>query len=393
MQLMSRPMMPYAGADRGHKLTAEMKVLKRWPIFESAEELNFPDLMRFGNGQLLVQACRGTHCTRMERSIFLVSSDLGETWKEVSAPMRGDALALSGLSMFEQGSQILAYEGRWSCRGRPLIGYRWARDAASTVWKNQAEVEQDGDSFYVPAPWGDERQVQYVVPDDYQGFVLHQPPMAMPDGRLVAMVFGDKKNAPVSSQQKELKFSNVFAIESTDGGLTWRECGRVTDFDSPPPDSQIGYEGPCEPGPIHLGNGHILVAMRTGNVNFESQGRQGMMHWSISHDAGRTWSPVKSLGVPGVLPKFCRLADGRLFLSYGRPGNRLARFDPETGRLGEPSDIFCGDPKFYFESCCNPSCVEVAPNRLLYTYSHSKLCGNGTVGATVNRLMAALIQV
>lgn len=391
--LMSQLSIPYQGADRGQKLAPGVKLLKRWAILESDDDLTFPFLSQFNDGRLLLQATQGVHCTRRELAFHMISPDAGQTWKEVAMPLRGDSLNQWGLVTFQLESTIYTYEQRWQTRGRPMTSYRWACDADSAPWKNQKQVEADGDSFFTPRPWGDEQEVQFELPEDYDGYCLHLPPIEVGQGRLVALVFGSKKSTGRTSIQTEMAYSNVLAIESMDTGLTWRVCGRVSDFDAPPADRRIGYEGPCEPAAIHLGDGRILVIVRTGNIAFDRSPEHCLMHRSFSRDGGRTWSPLESLGIHGVRPELRRLADGRIFLICGRPGNLLIPVDPDTGDLGEVSDLFQGDPALHYESCCNPACVEVAPGRLLYVYSHSKLCNGGVVGTNKNRLMAALIQV
>jgi hypothetical protein len=390
---MSQLLTPYPRADVGQKLAPGVKILKRWTILESEEDLNFPFLSQFSDGRLLLQATRGVHCTRAEQAFHLISYDNGENWKSVAMPLRGDSLIQWGMTTFQNGSKIYNYEQRWSSRGRPMIGYRWVCDVDSIPWKSQKEVERDGDSFFTPRPWSEGQEVRYDVPDDYRGYNLHLPPIADGDGRLVALVHGTKQVATETARQKDLEYANVLAIESTDTGRTWQVCGRVSDFDSPPADKRIGYEGPCEPAAIHLRDGRILVVVRTGNVHFEPPDARGMMHRSFSSDGGRTWTPLESLGIPGVRPELRRLSDGRIFLICGRPGNLLIPVDPDTGELGAASDIFSGDPSLYYESCCNPACVEVSPGRLLFIYTHGNLCGGNGGGTNTNRLIAALIQV
>lgn len=390
--LNSSLLIPYTGADRGQKLADGVKVLKRWAILESQEDLAFPFLSRFSDGRVLLQATTGVHCTRSEQTVHLISEDQGESWRPVAMPLLFDSLVQWGMCTFQYESKIYTHEQRWQTRARPMVGYRWERNVEGP-WKSQKQVQADGDSYIAPRPWSEAQEVCYELPDDYTGYNLHLPPVEVGDGRLVALVHGVKKGSPHTARQQELKYSNVLALESTDTGRSWRVCGRVSDFSAPPSDSRIGFEGPCEPAGVHLGDGRILVVVRTGNINIDPPGRPGLMHRSISRDGGRTWSPLQSLGIPGTRPEFRQLADGRIFLICGRPGNLLIPVDRQTGDLGEVSDIFRGDPALFFESCCNPSCVEVEPGRLLFVYSHSKLCNGGVGGANPNRLMAALLQV
>jgi hypothetical protein len=388
---MSLLLTPSPTADHGQKLADGVKLLKRWTILESDEDLTFPFLSPFDDGRVLLQATKGVHCTRAEQTIHMISADQGRTWQPVAMPLAFDSLLQWGLMTFQGDSKIYTYEQRWQMRSRPMIGYRWER-GVDGPWKSQKQVEADGDSYIAPRPWSDAQEVRYELPDDYAGYNLHLPPLIL-GNRWLALIHGSKRHAPSTSEQRELQYSNVLAIESTDTGRSWRVCGRVSDFQSPPSDSRIGFEGPCEPAGVHLGDGRILVVMRTGNINIDPPGRPGLMHRTISRDGGRTWSPLQSLGIPGTRPEFRQLSDGRIFLICGRPGNLLIPVDPQTGDLGDISDVFRGDPALFFESCCNPSCVEVSPGRLLYVYSHTKLCNGGVTGNNPNRLMAALLQV
>lgn len=376
--------------EKGQNLADGVTILRRWTILESGEDLAFPFISRFHDGRLLLQLTKGVHCTRSEQSMYLVSSNQGWTWQSVAMPLLFDSLMQWGLVTFEHQSRIYTYEQRWQFRSRPMVGYRWER-GVDGPWKSQKQVEADGDSFITPGPWSEEQIVHYELPDDYAGYNLHLAPLMLADGRWLALVHGTKHNARSTTMLKELKYSNVLALESIDKGRSWQVCARVTDFDEPPADMRIGFEGPCEPAAIQLADGRILAIVRTGNANFDPAGRQGLMHRTFSADGGRTWSPLESLGMPGVRPEFRQLADGRIFLICGRPGNLLIPVDAQTGELGEVSDIFRGAPELYYESCCNPSAVEVAPGQLLFIYSRGKLCGTG--GAGPNRMMAALIQV
>lgn len=53
--------------------------------------------------------------------------------------------------------------------------------------------------------------------------------------------------------------------------------------------------------------------------------------WTVSRDEGRTWTEPARTGLQGVFPGLAVLSDGRLAVSYGRPGAMVA-FSDDGGR-------------------------------------------------------------
>jgi hypothetical protein len=91
-------------------------------------------------------------------------------------------------------------------------------------------------------------------------------------------------------------------IRSTDSGKTW-----------------------CEPIPIGKGSGVRLdaetdfVQLKDGSLYAALRGDRVNMHFSVSHDEGLTWSPVKDIGFPGHCPHLTRLRSGEILLSHRLP--------------------------------------------------------------------------
>ena len=55
----------------------------------------------------------------------------------------------------------------------------------------------------------------------------------------------------------------------------------------------------------------------TENGDFCSEGGIGELRWTISHDVGFTWAPVRSLGIFGQPADLQMLPDGRFVCTYG----------------------------------------------------------------------------
>ena len=104
-------------------------------------------------------------------------------------------------------------------------------------------------------------------------------------------------------------------VRSTDSGKTWSAPIPIQ------PESGVRLD--AETDFIRLRDGTVYAALRGDRVN---------MHYSLSHDLGLTWSPVKDIGFPGHCPHFTRLAEGTILLSHRLPQTALhiSRDDAKT---------------------------------------------------------------
>ena len=134
--------------------------------------------------------------------------------------------------------------------------------------------------------------------------------------------------------------SDLGAAVSHDDGLSWQWFSTIA-----PPEGQEA--GDChEPHAVEAANGDIVVQIRSGGPRYPGETLQ-----CESSDGGRTWSPVRSIGVWGQPSHLLRLADGRLLMTYGyrrEPYGNQARVSENHGRSwSEPmtisSDGCCGD--------------------------------------------------
>jgi len=182
------------------------------------------------------------------------------------------------------------------------------------------------------------------------------------DGSILAAMYGYFKTDTVLCEAfpKEWKLYKyrTFVLRSRDRGKTWDYLATVAY------DPSIGIESFCEADLLDLPNGEILCFMRTGG----SRGKHTPLHLSRSNDDGKTWSKPVPIADRGVWPNACRMQNGVLVCTYGRPGNWLA-FSLDEGKT------WAGHFRFYtgLTSSYN-SIEEVEPGKLLVVYDRG--CAN-----------------
>ena len=172
------------------------------------------------------------------------------------------------------------------------------------------------------------------------------------DGSLVAYMAGwFKSDTALCPYGKGRPYSRSYVCESGDGGRTWRYLATIGY-------AQIGSEGYNEGSMRRLPDGSWLTVMRTGNAR-DLQCQDNPIMGSTSRDEGRTWSPPQRTGLKGCYPSLAVLRDGRLVMSYGRPGAMIA-FSADGGRSW--SDATCVDATV---GSGYTDVVEVGPGQLL----------------------------
>jgi hypothetical protein len=196
------------------------------------------------------------------------------------------------------------------------------------------------------------------------------------DGSLLAAMYGhfktDRVLVPTMPKEWQSFKYRTFTVRSTDRGRTWEYLSTVAC------DPKIGLESFCEPDLLVLPSGEVLCFMRTGG----SGGLHTPLYLSRSADNGRTWTKAQPIVDRGVWPNACRMRDGLLVCTYGRPGNWLA-FSLDEGHT------WIGQLCFYDGHTTSYNSVEeVAPGRLLVVYDRKQLDAAGNmcqeiVGQTV----------
>ena len=204
------------------------------------------------------------------------------------------------------------------------------------------------------------------------------------DGTLLATGYGNfaDNDEPPLGYPKEwgMRRFEVFVMASQDDGRTWQLRARVAG------DRETGQEGFNESTMVDLGNGELLVVMRTG--------RAAPLYQTRSLDFGHTWSAPQSLGFSGLDPRLRRLHDGTVLLSSGTrqpdaPWDQANVADYETRyvkgqgadplmpgsyiRLSRDGGWTYSPPLFIDNGVgqCYTDVVEYAPGQLLFAVRHN----------------------
>ncbi len=288
------------------------------------------------------------------------SSDAGKTWKP------GLALQV-GAYQFPDGEIVqLGFHSKQT--DRP--GYFSISLSRST--DNGLTARSETALLHVPDATGG-------TGDDgkaYEGPVADHAIVALRDGSLLAAMYGqfasDRVLVPTMPEAWKCYKYRTFVVRSTDRGKTWEYLATVAY------DPNIGLESFCEADLLTLPGGEVLCFMRTGG----SGGKHTPLYLSRSADDGKTWSKPEPIADRGVWPNACRMANGVLVCTYGRPGNWLA-FSADDGRTWTGHFCFYNGPTTSYNSV-----EEVAPGELLVVYDRRQLDPSGNlrpeiVGTTV----------
>jgi len=210
----------------------------------------------------------------------------------------------------------------------------------------------------------------------YEGPVADHAIVALHDGSLLAAMYGqfsgDRVPVPTMPAAWNCYKYRTFVVRSTDRGKTWEYLSTVAY------DPSVGLESFCEADLLVLPDGEILCFMRTGG----SGGKYTPLYLSRSADNGRTWSTPQPIADRGVWPNACRMRNGLIVCTYGRPGNWLA-FSLDAGRTWTGHFCFHTGPTTSYNSV-----EEIAPDVLLVVHDCRQLGPDGNlrpeiVGTTV----------
>jgi len=124
---------------------------------------------------------------------------------------------------------------------------------------------------------------------------------------------------------------------------------------------EIGSEGYNEGSVQQMPNGDLIAAMRTGNMR-DQKCQDNPIMISRSSDGGKTWTEPWRSGLHGAYPDLVVLSDGRMALSYGRPGAAIA-FSADEGRTWADQTIVDTTPYSGYTTI-----VELDPGVILMAY-------------------------
>lgn len=291
-----------------------------------------------------------------------VSADGGRTWEPGPSPGVG-ACELSDGEVINPGFQTKkleegvfeVYMGRSTDGGRTFSGDR------ARLLIPQATGGTGDDGKYYEGP-----------PVDHAIVELH-------DGSLLMGMYGHFKTdtvlCPAFPPEWKLYKYRTWVMRSTDRGWTWHYWATVAY------DPEVGCESFCEPDLLLLPDGELLCFMRTGGSTLNDI---TPLYISRSSDDGRTWSKPEPIADRGVWPNACRMHDGTLVVTYGRPDNWLA-FSLDDGRTWTGHLCFYRGPTTSYNSV-----EEVSPGELLVVYDR---VGLGPDGNRRSYLVGTFVRV
>lgn len=163
---------------------------------------------------------------------------------------------------------------------------------------------------YRPAGNGVETRTQLVFSHDdgrswsrrpvtvAEGYATSAPVRQLPSGKCLLGIYAEQR-------EQGRYFAAVTA--SADGGLHWEAPVPLSERSPSLPDGS-------ETDIIRLRDGSLLAAIRSDRVN---------MHYCLSRDEGRTWTPPQDIGFPGHAPHLTRLSTGEILLTHRLPDTAL----------------------------------------------------------------------
>lgn len=241
----------------------------------------FPDVCRVHNGDLLCVFYAGyghislpnSDYPRGGRICMVRSRDEGRNWSQPQVLYDGpDDDRDPHIAPLGDGTLVCSF-------------FTYRQNDTGVAFDTQVVFSSDGGQTWSKRP----RTVAV-------GYACSAPVREVSPGRCLLGVYTEDRRAT---------FAAVTA--SHRGGRIWE------------PPVWLSYNSPSLPDGtetdiVRLMNGSLMAVIRSDKVN---------MHFSISKDDGRTWSPVQDIGFPGHAPHLTRLSTGEILLTHRLPHTAL----------------------------------------------------------------------
>lgn len=246
------------------------------------------------------------HVCPFGKTVMYISRDEGETW---SLPM-----VINDTYLDDRDAGII-------CLGEKKLLISWFTNHAQ-MYKTERfqQINSKGpaasgilemyDSLPEEKKWGR----SYIRLSDDGGMTWGDTitlPVSTPHGPIVlrdsSLFYLGKEHTP--EKQKETSAA-ISAYRSTDGGYNWNYVSTLT-----LPEDGLGWECFFEPHALELPDGTFLAAIRAQGKNVANE---RAIYTSFSKDGGKTWTPMKCMGVNGLPPHLMLHSSGAIINSFGR---------------------------------------------------------------------------
>jgi sialidase-1 len=240
----------------------------------------FPDACRLKNGDILCVFYAGyghvslpdREYPRGGRICFVRSSDEGHTWSQPQVLYDGpDDDRDPHIAQLHDGTLICSF-------------FTYRATAGCVEFDSKVVLSHDGGRTW-------SRRALMVA----KGYAVSAPVREIAPGRCLLGVYtegGERYFAAVTSSSDGLRWSEPLPLSANCPTLP---DGSETDI-------------------IRLKDGALMAVIRSDRVN---------MHFCVSRDEGKTWTPPQDIGFAGHAPHLTRLSTGEILLTHRVPNTAL----------------------------------------------------------------------
>ena len=314
----------------------------------------WPDIIRAGNGDLLVTFCSTEeHVSPDGKAVLMRSTDNGHTWSgpETIYDSPADDRDI-GLSRHPDGTLALhvwttfwtqeLYEKNYADAYTPEIRRRWIEHVNTPAYRN-AEDDQ-GRWTLTSRDHGKTWDERVRGPDAVHGGIV------LNNGTWLTAAY-----------REEIGNVAIFTAPASTGPWVKTNVIKTTQTDT----LRFG-----EPHVAQLPSGRLVVAIRATSIPYDDSGDHLQFWTATSDDRGATWSAPASSGRWGFPVHLTVLNDGRLLATYGYrrvPYGQRASISSDGVNWEELPEIILR-AEAPNRDLGYPASIEIAPGEILTVY-------------------------